>query len=390
MLIFLLLIFTSNINLELIEYVKKDINKPKSFSVDLIFKVEDREADKFRINFLENKNDSSLPFLAFIDLKENIHTIYFPDRKYEYKNDTLFLDTNKYNLFNDAYSASHLLLYPINTNQVRTRAYTAIHLLLDKYYKDINDSTLKIYKYLNDTVYYQNDTLNINFKFHVIKDNPYSINIKGEFTFLYDKNKNLLKYLDRQSIVDENDSSFRSLEFTNYNFNTPDLSLFDTTRAYKVLINVDSVRIANKRESEKIKLTSNKLPSNVQLLDKSEIDLTKHKDIKVYNFWGSWCGFCYLSYPSIYKIYEKYNDKIEVVGWSAYENNVSKIAPYIKKKKINFPYILGADSLAKKLSVTGFPSTLIFKGDSLYYKCKNNNDSLYYEIEEILIELGIK
>lgn len=396
-LLFFILFQLNNLDLNDKDEIIKQIEQSRSyktFSLEFRHSAYNQEPENYKIYFLENKKDSLFPDLYSHNKKENSTSIIKDYKHYKYQNDTLFLDTVKYHALNSIYSSVHTIFYPLENFYVRSLQFKYDLGILKKFYNDLKITNNKDYKYLKDSVYRDNDSLIIDLKYEVLKKQPYYINVVGRFIFKYDKSFNLINYYEDQyhvnQIGERGDSSMRSINIFSYDFTTPDTSLFNTDRPYKVLVNVDSVRKAKQAVFDKIKKSPTKLPDRFNLVDNKEVDITKQKDIKVYNFWGSWCGFCYLSYPSIQKISDEFGNKVEVIGWGAMERDTSRIMPYIKKKKINFPYILGADTLAIKLEVKSFPTTLIFKGQELYYKTKYNNDSLYFEIKEKLNELGVK
>lgn len=389
--ILLLMNFTNTLPDLINELENKE--KIKSFSVEMEYDFGVNKIFKYSFYFLENELDSTLPYLYLYDYDLNSQVLIKDYKKYEFRNDTLFLDTDKFNALDGYYSSTCQLLYPIQNPKISDVKFSNTLKIYEKFHQDKMDTNNKDYKYLIDSLYTIKDTLVIDLKYHVVKNQPYNINVKGHFNFKYDENYNLLRYYEQQIRENTNlnyDTTYKDIKFSNYNFNTPDSSLFNTDRPYKVLINMDSVRQEDKRNYEERKKTAHILHEKFPLLNKEVIDITKQKEIKVYNFWGSWCGFCYKSYPSIQKIYDEFGDKVEVIGWGAMERDTTKVTPYIKKNNINFPYVLGADSLAYKLTISSYPTTQIYKGNELFYKCSKNSDSLYYEIKSKLNELGVE
>jgi|SRR6185437_2095501 len=87
------------------------------------------------------------------------------------------------------------------------------------------------------------------------------------------------------------------------------------------------------------------------------------------NFWATDCGGCVLEIPSIINIEAAYKDKgFTVVGISMdipYENLKDakeawgKVRPFIAKSKINYPILMGNESLFKKFGLTELPDTLL-------------------------------
>jgi peroxiredoxin len=87
------------------------------------------------------------------------------------------------------------------------------------------------------------------------------------------------------------------------------------------------------------------------------------------NFWASECGGCVFEIPSIIDIQTAYKEKsFTVLGismditWSQLEGEKQawdKVKPFIVKKKINYPILMGYESLLKKFDVPALPATLL-------------------------------
>ena len=87
------------------------------------------------------------------------------------------------------------------------------------------------------------------------------------------------------------------------------------------------------------------------------------------NFWATDCGGCVFEIPSIIEIQTAYEKKgFTVVGISMdipYENLKdaeeawSKVKPFIAKKEINYPILMGRESLFKGFGLTQLPDTLL-------------------------------
>jgi len=87
------------------------------------------------------------------------------------------------------------------------------------------------------------------------------------------------------------------------------------------------------------------------------------------NFWATDCGGCVLEIPAIIDVQAQYmNRGFTVAGVSMdipYENLKSadeawgKVKPFITKKKINYPILVGRKSLFKDFGLTQLPDTLL-------------------------------
>lgn len=87
------------------------------------------------------------------------------------------------------------------------------------------------------------------------------------------------------------------------------------------------------------------------------------------NFWASECGGCIMELPSIIDIQTANKNKsFTVVGISmdiAYEELKNeqqawdKVKPFMAKSKINYPVLMGYESLFKKFGLNALPATLL-------------------------------
>lgn len=87
------------------------------------------------------------------------------------------------------------------------------------------------------------------------------------------------------------------------------------------------------------------------------------------NFWASECGGCVFEIPSIIDIQTTYKKKaFTVVGvsmdipWEQLKDEKeawAKVKPFIAKSKINYPILMGHESLFKEFGLTAMPDTLL-------------------------------
>ena len=87
------------------------------------------------------------------------------------------------------------------------------------------------------------------------------------------------------------------------------------------------------------------------------------------NFWATDCGGCVLEIPAIIDVQAGYRNKgFTVVGVSMdipYESLKNadeawgKVKSFITKKKINYPILMGRESLFKEFGLTQLPDTLL-------------------------------
>jgi peroxiredoxin len=92
-------------------------------------------------------------------------------------------------------------------------------------------------------------------------------------------------------------------------------------------------------------------------------------EVVLLNFWATECGGCVLEIPSIIDVQAAYrNRQFTVVGISmdiSYENLKGedeawkKVKPFAARSKINYPIVMGHESLYKQFGLTQLPDTLL-------------------------------
>ena len=109
---------------------------------------------------------------------------------------------------------------------------------------------------------------------------------------------------------------------------------------------------------------------NLIFLDKNgeKIDIKNFKEkIVLLNFWATWCEPCKEEMPSLDRLQnnQKLNNlKIFVINIS--QENLEKVNNFFNELNIKNlePYFDAPTTLAKKLSLRGVPTSVLFNGDS--------------------------
>lgn len=74
------------------------------------------------------------------------------------------------------------------------------------------------------------------------------------------------------------------------------------------------------------------------------------------NIWATWCGPCRAEHPEFQKLYEKLKDRTDVSVLSFnVDDDLGKVAPYMKENKYTFPVILGRDVVDVVVPVLAIP-----------------------------------
>ena len=78
----------------------------------------------------------------------------------------------------------------------------------------------------------------------------------------------------------------------------------------------------------------------------------------VINLWATWCAPCLAELPEFQRLYAKWKDRPDVVVTSFnVDDDLTKVAPYIKENRFTFPVVLANDLADAYLSVVFIPQT---------------------------------
>jgi cytochrome c biogenesis protein CcmG/thiol:disulfide interchange protein DsbE len=78
------------------------------------------------------------------------------------------------------------------------------------------------------------------------------------------------------------------------------------------------------------------------------------------DFWATWCQGCATEIPWFVEFAGKYKDRgLSVIGVSLDADGWKAVKPYIAKNGVDYPIVIGDDSLANLYKVTAMPVTLL-------------------------------
>ena len=78
------------------------------------------------------------------------------------------------------------------------------------------------------------------------------------------------------------------------------------------------------------------------------------------DFWATWCHGCQLEIPWYVEFEKKYKDQgLVVIGVSMDDDGWKSVRPYLAQKHLNYPVVIGSQSLAARYGLESMPLTLL-------------------------------
>jgi peroxiredoxin len=89
------------------------------------------------------------------------------------------------------------------------------------------------------------------------------------------------------------------------------------------------------------------------------VNLADYKGkVVLVNFWATWCGPCEEEIPWFVEFEQKYRDRgFAVIGISMDDDGWKAVKPYIASHKINYPVMIGSETVAQKFGATDYLPT---------------------------------
>ncbi|MCY3774069.1 MAG: TlpA disulfide reductase family protein [Gemmatimonadetes bacterium] len=98
-------------------------------------------------------------------------------------------------------------------------------------------------------------------------------------------------------------------------------------------------------------------------LDENEVTITQFENqVRVVNFWATWCGPCVEEIPDFQAFHEKYGDQgVKVIGIALDKEGADIVRPFVEEMDMTYLTLIDTDgmSAAKFGGVYGIPTTFI-------------------------------
>jgi len=85
----------------------------------------------------------------------------------------------------------------------------------------------------------------------------------------------------------------------------------------------------------------------------------------VIDFWATWCPPCVFQVPELNKFWEanKASGDVAVLGVAVDAEGRDVVAPWVEEQAVQYPILLGSESLARDFGALGFPTLVVVRPD---------------------------
>ncbi len=125
-------------------------------------------------------------------------------------------------------------------------------------------------------------------------------------------------------------------------------------------------------------------------LDENEVTIAQFEDqVRVVNFWATWCPPCRDEIPDFQAFHENYGDQgVKVIGIALDEEGAEIVTPYVEKANMTYLSLIDTTQMAaaKFGGVYGIPTTFIIDRDGKVQK-KHVGLMTYENLESAVLPL---
>jgi thiol-disulfide isomerase/thioredoxin len=109
----------------------------------------------------------------------------------------------------------------------------------------------------------------------------------------------------------------------------------------------------------------------------------------IVDFWATWCAPCAEQIPVLNEFQADHYGEVVVLGIAVDPQGIEVVAPYADEHDIQYPVLLGSESLAQAYGAFGFPSLYVIAPDGVI-AAKHVGVITREELEEALVAVAAR